>query len=246
VSEHGYLFPDEVKDDRCTKCGAQVIRGRSLKMSKSKKNVVDPARLVDTYGADTVRMFCLFASPPERDLEWSDQGVEGAYRFLNRVWRLVDDNLDKLKNTPRVDEEKLTGELKALNRKIHETVKRVTNDIEDRFHFNTAISAVMELINEVYRYMNDVNEIDESSWSVIRVLLKRQLFCFLRLCHITEELWHMLGHEGFLLDEGWPGTMKAPLRRIKNLLLCRLTQGQSKIEVSASLSDKRLREGAPG
>ncbi len=244
--EHGYLFPDEVKDDRCTKCGAQVIRGRSLKMSKSKKNVVDPARLVDTYGADTVRMFCLFASPPERDLEWSDQGVEGAYRFLNRVWRLVDDNLDKLKNTPRVDEEKLTGELKALNRKIHETVKRVTNDIEDRFHFNTAISAVMELINEVYRYMNDVNEIDESSWSVIRDAAEKTVILLSPVVpHITEELWHMLGHEGFLLDEGWPGYNEGALEKDKKLVVVQVNgKVRSKIEVSASLSDKEIEEKA--
>ena len=148
--EHGYLFPTEVADDKCIKCGAGVIRGRSIKMSKSKKNVVDPAQLVDAYGADTVRMFCLFASPPERDLEWSDQGVEGAYRFLNRVWRLVSDNIDHLKNASAVSsEEDLDENLKAINRKIHETVKKVSNDVEDRFHFNTAISAVMELINEV-------------------------------------------------------------------------------------------------
>jgi leucyl-tRNA synthetase len=244
--EHGYLFPDEVKDDKCTKCGAQVIRGRSLKMSKSKKNVVDPARLVETYGADTVRMFCLFASPPERDLEWSDQGVEGAYRFLNRVWRLVDDNLDNIKNAPVVDEEKLSGDLKALNRKIHETVKKVTNDIEDRFHFNTAISAVMELINEVYRYMNDVKVMDESAWSVIRETAEKTVILLSPVVpHITEELWHMLGHEGYLINEGWPGYNEGVLEKEKRLVVIQVNgKVRSKIEVPASLSDKEIEEKA--
>jgi leucyl-tRNA synthetase len=85
--EHGYLFPEEVKEGRCTHCGKEAQIGGSVKMSKSTKNVIDPQKLVDRYGADTVRMFCLFASPPERDLEWSDEGVEGAWRFLNRVMR---------------------------------------------------------------------------------------------------------------------------------------------------------------
>ncbi|NLD38471.1 MAG: leucine--tRNA ligase [Desulfatiglans sp.] len=240
--EHGYLFPDEVKDDKCTKCGSQVIRGRSLKMSKSKKNVVDPAFLVDTYGADTVRMFCLFASPPERDLEWSDQGVEGAFRFLNRVWRLVDDNLDNLKNAPKVNEEALDGDLKALNRKIHETVKKVTNDIEDRFHFNTAISAVMELINDAYRYMNDAKEMDESSWSVIREAAEKTVILLSPVVpHITEELWHILGHEGYLIDTGWPGYNEGALEKDKRLIVVQVNgKVRSKMEVPAFLSDKEI------
>ncbi len=240
--EHGYLFPDEVKDDCCTKCGARVIRGRSMKMSKSKKNVVDPALLVDTYGADTVRMFCLFASPPERDLEWNDQGVEGAYRFLSRVWRLVDDNIDKLKNAPEVNEEVLNSDLKALNRKIHETVKKVTNDIEDRFHFNTAISAVMELINEVYRYMNDVKEMDQTSWSVIRETAEKTILLLAPVVpHITEELWHMLGHEGYLIQAGWPGYNEDALEKDKKLVVIQVNgKVRSKIEVPAGFTDKEI------
>ncbi|NLA74801.1 MAG: leucine--tRNA ligase, partial [Deltaproteobacteria bacterium] len=240
--EHGYLFPDEVKDDKCIRCGAGVKRGRSLKMSKSKKNVVDPARLVKTYGADTVRMFCLFASPPERDLEWSDQGVDGAYGFLNRVWRLVTDNIDRLTNAPKVDEEKLTGDLKTLRRKIHETVRKVTNDIEDRFHFNTAISAVMELINEVYRCLNDAKEVDEGLWPVIREAAEKTILLLSPVVpHITEELWHMLGHKGFLIDTCWPAYDEGALV-VDTKLVVILVNGKvrSKIELPASLSDREI------
>jgi leucyl-tRNA synthetase len=244
--EHGYLFPDEVKDDCCTKCGARVVRGRSMKMSKSKKNVVDPALLVDTYGADTVRMFCLFASPPERDLEWSDQGVEGAYRFLNRVWRIVADNIDNLKNAPGINEEALDSDLKALNRKMHETVKKVTNDIEDRFHFNTAISAVMELVNEVYRYMSDEKEMSEGAWSVIRETAEKTILLLAPVVpHITEELWHMLGHEGYLIEAGWPGYNEGALEKDTKLVVIQVNgKVRSKIEVPANFSDKEIEEKA--
>ena len=130
---------------------------------------MDPEELVEHYGADTVRMFCLFASPPERDLEWSDQGVEGSFRFLNRVWRLVTDNLEKITGESVYDgKEPLSGDLKDLHRKTHETIKKVTTDIEDRFHFNTAISSIMELVNEVNRYLNNEQNKGNQGWSVVR------------------------------------------------------------------------------
>ena len=245
--EHGYLFPTEVKDDKCVKCGSEVIRGRSMKMSKSKKNVVDPAELVDTYGADTVRMFCLFASPPERDLEWNDQGVEGAYRFLNRVWRLVSDNIDNLKGVESFNnEEGLDDDLKSINRKIHETVKKVSNDIEDRFHFNTAISAVMELINEIYKYLNDDRGKGERAWAVIRDAAEKTILLLSPVVpHITEELWHMLGHEGSLLDARWPSYLEEALEVDKKLLVVQVNgKVRSKIEIPASFSKEDIEKEA--
>src|SRR5262249_28013204 len=149
--EHGWLFPGEpIGSERdgwsCPQCGRQVEKGRVEKMSKSKKNIVDPEDLVNRYGADTARLFTLFAAPPEKDLEWSDQGVEGAYRFLSRLWRFVYQhrvNWSSIANNNGAGD--LPGELRDLRRMIHRTIKKVTENIDGRFHFNTAIAAIMEL-----------------------------------------------------------------------------------------------------
>ncbi|HSM73373.1 MAG TPA: leucine--tRNA ligase, partial [Desulfobacterales bacterium] len=154
--EHGFLLPEETtgagEDRRCGKCGRPVEIGRVEKMSKSKKNVIDPNLLLERYGADTTRLFCLFAAPPERDLEWSEQGVEGGYRFLNRVWRLAALYSDRLGGASAYSApaDALAPELRAVYKKAHHTIQKVTADIEDRFHFNTAVSAVMELVNDMY------------------------------------------------------------------------------------------------
>ncbi len=117
--EHGWLLPEEVDEGRCRRCGAEVVRGRVEKMSKSKKNVVDPEHLIEKYGADTARLFSLFAAPPEKDLEWSDEGVEGAYRFLRRVWRLVAENIGWLRSTEPFAGGNLGGPARGLRRKTH-------------------------------------------------------------------------------------------------------------------------------
>jgi leucyl-tRNA synthetase len=123
------------------------------KMSKSKGNVVDPDYLIEKYGADTTRLCCLFASPPEKDLEWSDKGVEGSYRFLQRVWRLVVERIDILRNTESTLEPgKADGDSIQLTYKIHQTIKKVTEDI-DRFHLNTAVAGIMELVNAIYKFL---------------------------------------------------------------------------------------------
>ena len=123
-------------------------KGRVEKMSKSKKNIIDPEDLIAAYGADTARLFTLFAAPPEKDLEWSDQGVEGAYRFLSRLWRLVYQHRDLwLLRMVTQPVKQLDAELRDLRRQIHRTIKKVTDDIDGRFHFNTAIAAIMELFN---------------------------------------------------------------------------------------------------
>ena len=151
--EHNWLLPTELagseKDGwRCPHCTRPVEKGRVEKMSKSKKNIVDPEELVAAYGADTARLFTLFAAPPEKDLEWSDQGVEGASRFLSRLWRFVSQHREMLL-VDDADLGQLNGaaELRDLRRMIHRTIKKVTDDIDGRFHFNTAIAAIMELFN---------------------------------------------------------------------------------------------------
>jgi len=204
----GYLFPDEVESQgetiQCRKCGGPITVGRLEKMSKSKRNVVDPEYLIEKYGADTARMFCLFASPPEKDLDWSDQGVDGSFRFLNRVWRLFYDHHDRLKDVESLPlGTALEGGEKQLQQKTHKTIKKVTEDIE-RFHFNTAISAIMELVNEIY-----VSEIkdrdDELSRRVMREAIETAVVLLSPFVpHFAEELWGSLGNRESVIQQPWP------------------------------------------
>jgi len=175
------------------------------KMSKSKGNVVSPEDIISQYGADTARMFILFAAPPERDLEWNDQAVEGCYRFLNRVWRFVVSNLDAVKGTERkIDTATLTGADKDLRRAVHQAVKKVTEDISTRFNFNTAISAVMEMVNAMYGYKEKVGEKGQNS-AVLSEAVKKLLLLLAPFApHIAEELWHLTGRRGSIHQESWP------------------------------------------
>jgi leucyl-tRNA synthetase len=204
-SEHGWLYPEQVEDGRCTLCGKEVVLGRTEKMSKSKKNVIDPNQLIEQFGADTARLFSLFAAPPEKDLEWNEQGVEGCYRFLNRVWRAISDNIELISNADisvAVD-----GEAADLRRKTHQTIKKVTEDVDGRFHFNTAIAAVMELVNAIYSFKGAVENpgvLREALEAVVRLLNPF-------VPHICEELWQSLGHEKSVEFSGWPAWDEAAL-----------------------------------
>jgi leucyl-tRNA synthetase len=203
--EHGYLFPEEVKDGKCTQCEQEIVIGKTEKMSKSLKNVVDPDYLIKAYGADTARIFCLFASPPEKDLEWSDQGVDGSFRFLSRSWRIILDYLEEIREVaPFAGDQALEGDLKALRRKTHQTIRKVTSDIEDRFHFNTAISAVMELVNALYQFPRPAAG-DRVALSVIRETVEAVILLLAPIVpHMTEELWQLLGRKENLADVAWP------------------------------------------
>jgi leucyl-tRNA synthetase len=180
--EHDYIYPEEVKDGHCVQCGKPVTIGRIEKMSKNLKNVVEPLPLIEKYGADTVRVFSLFAAPPDSMLEWSEAGVEGAWRFLNRVWRLVTERLQA--NTAITDD---------VRQKMHQTIKKVTEDNE-RFHFNTSIAAIMELVNAIYAAPAADRE---SAEAVVRLLAPFAP-------HIAEELWRRLGHDDMLALHPWP------------------------------------------
>jgi len=245
---HGYLFPQEVEDGKCTRCGDPITTGSIVKMSKSKKNVVDPNDLVDRYGADTVRIFCLFASPPERDLEWNDQGVEGAFRFLNRVWRLLVDNVNEISKAKTFSgsEDLLKGDLKNLHRKTHETIKKVTIDIEDRFHFNTAISAIMELVNDVYKYLNSAVEKDELSWSVIREAMEATILLLSPIVpHITEEMYRIFGHEDLLLNVPWPSYREEALEVEKITIVLQVNgKVRSRLDVPVSFTEDEIKKAA--
>ena len=241
--KHGFLYPNEVKDNRCVHCDSEIMVGNTVKMSKALRNVVDPEELIDRYGADTVRMFCLFASPPERDLEWSEQGVEGSFRFLNRVWRLVWDNVEKISEVSSYDgKEPLTGELKDLNRKTHQTIKKVTNDIEDRFHFNTAISAVMELVNEVNKYLNGAQDKGDLACPVLREAVEATVVLLSPVVpHITEECWRTLGHGESLLNVPWPEYKDEALEVEKRLVVIQVNgKVRSRIEVPTSFNQEEI------
>ena len=198
--EHGWLYPEEIENGSCSRCNAEVVPGRNEKMSKSKKNVIDPDGLIKRYGADTARLFTLFASPPEKDLEWNEQGVEGCFRFLNRVWRLVSENLSIIDGVGEVKAESLQPAAKDLRRQVHRTIKKVTEDVDGSFHFNTAIAAVMELVNGITAFSDkdaSPEALRESIETVVRLLSPF-------VPHICEELWQHLGYEDSLETFGWP------------------------------------------
>lgn len=169
------------------------------KMSKSKGNIVPPMEIINEYGADTARLFILFAAPPERDLDWSDQGVEGCYRFLNRVYRLVDELVDVIKSN--IEFGTLNKEDKEMRFKTHETLKKVTEDLSVKFGFNTAIASLMELINALYKY----KELDNRNDAVIKEALETIIVILYPFApHLGEELWEMIGEEGSICDISWP------------------------------------------
>ncbi|MBW2408156.1 MAG: leucine--tRNA ligase, partial [Deltaproteobacteria bacterium] len=248
--QHDFLLPDETQNKNgnlfCRKCDKPVTLGRVEKMSKSKKNVVDPNILLDKYGADTTRFFCLFAAPPERDLEWSEQGVEGGFRFLNRVWRLAAGNMDTIKDaTPyEGDLEGLQGNVRELYQKVHQTIKKVSNDIEDRFHFNTAISAVMELFNTMSAI--DLQPDDKQQAAVMRLAIETLALLLSPIVpHFAEELWEALGYKSSILLESWPGYLEDALEKDEFLIVVQVNgKLRSRFSVDVNASDEIIKEKA--
>ena len=245
--EHGFLFPEQAQTDgtkrTCKLCNQPVKIGRIEKMSKSKKNVVDPNVLLEKYGADTMRIFCLFAAPPERDLEWSEQGVEGGYRFLNRLWRAVEMNLSILTQAEpfngKIDE--LAPSLKELFQKTHETIKKVTQDIEDRFHFNTVISAVMELLNEIFSY----TETDAAHYpSVLKFSIESAILLLSPIVpHICEELWTTIGHKPGIINESWPIYREDALEKDTLLIVVQVNgKLRGRIEIPVDMPEDEIKK----
>jgi leucyl-tRNA synthetase len=184
------------------------------KMSKSKGNVVEPDPLIDRFGADTTRLFCLFAAPPEKDLDWSESGVEGCYRFLKRVWRTFSRVQRRLPARGlAAPQGAASGEALALRRKTHETIVRVTNDLSRRMRMNTAVAAIMELINAVVPLVDRDDADGAIDWSLREAfeVLAKVLTPFAP--HFSEELWSQLGGEGLVSLAVWPEADRKLLER---------------------------------
>lgn len=248
--EHGYLLPEEVLDNKCKHCGKEVSIGPVEKMSKSKKNIVDPDRIIEKYGADTTRLFSLFAAPPEKDLDWSEEGVEGSYRFLGRVWRLVIENLGTLDGVSpyKAEISGLDGIVKELYQITHRTISRVTVDIEERFHFNTAISAIMELVNFLYQYQNQKpwNGKDKTApeYSVYRGAVETVVLLLAPFApHISEELWKRLGNAKPVCKTGWPAVDPGALvKEDVNIIIQINGKVRSKVSVPVDTAEESVRE----
>lgn len=196
TDDKGAIVKGRLKSD-----GTEVLYGGIIKMSKSKNNGIDPQTLIDQYGADTLRLYIMFAAPPEQTLEWSDSAVEGAHRFLNRVWRQVYAHTQSGDVTACQSNEGLNKSEKALRLKLHSTLQKVTDDMGRRMHFNTAIAASMELLNEINRFETT----SDQGRSVIQEALEILVLMLSPITpHIAQSLWQALGQQGLILDAPWP------------------------------------------
>ncbi|MBP2667873.1 MAG: leucyl-tRNA ligase [Deltaproteobacteria bacterium] len=254
--KHGWRYPEEVDESgACRQCGETVSVGRSMKMSKSKRNVVEPSALIERYGADTARIFSLFAAPPEKDLDWSEQGVEGAFRFLGRVYRLVALRAGAVSAAPRQWDG--SEEVRRIRQVTHRTLRKVTGDVEERFHFNTAISAVMEMVNFLYL-------VDDAAWGAPATAgaLREAVELLLHMLspfapHVAEELWQRVGNADLICTRRWPEADVAAARedtvevvvQVNGKVRTRLTvaagAGEDEIRVLAT-SDPRVLEHTAG
>ncbi|HHU17645.1 MAG TPA: leucine--tRNA ligase [Clostridiales bacterium] len=209
------------------------------KMSKSKGNVVSPEEIIKKYGADTARLFILFASPPEKELEWSDAGVEGSYRFLNRVHRLVFELSEKIKDAP-TEYTAASAEDKKLAYVLNASIKKVTEDIGSRFNFNTAISSIMELVNEIYKY----KEIKNPNLGLLKAAIEDVILLLAPFTpHICEEMWEHIGHNNTIYLEKWPTYDKNALIKDSIEIVIQLNgKVKEKIEVPNGLNKEQFEE----
>jgi leucyl-tRNA synthetase len=246
IRDLGLIAADEPFTNLLTQ--GMVIKD-GAKMSKSKGNVVDPNVLIERYGADTARLFSLFAAPPEKDLEWDDQAVEGASRFLHRVWRLMTDHAGQARaaGAPPFDPQHASARAQALRRVTHQTIQRVTSDLDKHFQFNTAIAALMEFYNATADWVATHSSSAESNGddgepAALAEALRTLLVLLSPFApHITEELWQRLGHTGSIFAEQWP---EADPRWLKDELVTIILQIngklRSQLQVSPELDEREI------
>jgi leucyl-tRNA synthetase len=233
-----YLSSDEPFKNLLTQ--GMVIKD-GAKMSKSKGNVVDPNELIERYGADTVRLFSLFAAPPERDLDWSDQGVEGASRFLNRVYRFVENNRKLLQQASQKMPADFNEKSRALHRKTHQTIRKVTRDLESDFHFNTAISAVMELVNLMIALVSDETDHGIPPEVIQEAVNATLLLLYPMTPHFCSELWQITAHESLLEEQPWP-TYDPESAREEEIIIVLQVNGKvrGRLPVAPDIADEEL------
>ena len=246
-NERRYLFPREVemKDGKpVSKETGEELATKVEKMSKSKNNGVDPEEIVKEYGADSSRVFTLFAAPPEKELEWNMNGLAGAYRFINRLYLLISSTADFAdKNATKEDNYGINLDArsekdKEIQKKLHQTVKKVTDSIEDDFHFNTAIAAIMELLNDMTTYKQNVidkNDISSESKKVWHEVLEKVILLIAPFApHVADELWSDLGNTTLTFEEEWP-TFDEKLTVENNFNLVLQVNGKVRDVVSAQI-----------
>ncbi len=239
MRDEGLLDSDEPFKNLLTQ--GMVLKDGS-KMSKSKGNTVDPQPLIEKYGADTVRLFILFAAPPDQSLEWNDEGVDGASRFLKRLWKLVEAHVAQQATSTELNLEGLSSEQKDMRRKLHETIAKVTDDVGRRHTFNTAIAAVMELMNDLSKFKDN----SEQGVAVMHEAVEGIVLLLSPIVpHITQQLWNDLGHEELLADANWPVCDESALVRDEIELVVQVNgKLRSKINVAADAPNDAIEAAA--
>jgi leucyl-tRNA synthetase len=198
---HGWRYPEEVEGGRCRECGTEVETGDVIKMSKSKRNVIEPDDLVRRHGADVLRLFVMFSAPPGKELEWSESGAEGMARFLGRVWRMA--TREGLREVA-ADAPASGPEAESLENLLHRTIHRVTVDVGERLHFNTGIAALMELTNALHQHAPVDQPLPADAGPVRRAVEALLVMLSPYAPHLCEEAWSRLGHETLVADAAWP------------------------------------------
>jgi leucyl-tRNA synthetase len=221
--------------------GLPVLVGGTTKMSKSKNNGVDPQEMIEKYGADTLRLFSMFAAPPDQSMEWSDSGVEGAQRFLRRLWKQVFDHVSAGK-AENLTVTALNESQKALRRKVHQTLQKVGDDMSRRYTFNTVVAANMELLNDISRFNDD----SAQGQAVRQEALEKVILMLAPITpHISHMLWQALGHETAVIDTPWPNVDDSALVQNTLELIVQVNgKVRGKVQVSASAAEDEIKAAA--
>ena len=247
LRDFGYL-PKNIDEPFANLLTQGMVLKDGSKMSKSKGNVVDPTEMIAKYGADTVRLFCLFAAPPERDFDWSDSGIDGSARFLQRVWRLYQEirkDIHGVKACSSTKEQADTATAKAMRLREHAAVKKATEDIGNRYQFNTAIAGIMELVNDMFTYKDELSKTDNG-----KEVLSSAMATVITLLspitpHICEEFWHDLGFSTSVSAESWPVYKEEALQKDVLTIVIQINgKLRGKIDVPASAAKEEIEKTA--